>query len=158
MGRWRGSSSTLAGTGSRKTLGILGFGHIGQAVARRAVAFDMRVCAVRREAQTEIPSGVSFVGGLERLNEVLRLSDYLAVTLSLSSATQNLIDEQRLRLMKPAAFLINVARAEIFDEAALYAALSSGRVRGRRSMSGIDIPRRPNPHRPRRCPFTHSAM
>src|SRR5258707_292236 len=113
-----------------KTLGILGFGHIGQAVARRALAFDMRVCAVRREAQTDIPSGVSFVGGPERLDEVLRLSDYLAVTLSLSSATRNLIGEQRLRLMKPAAFLINVARAEIFDETALYDALSSGRIAG----------------------------
>jgi phosphoglycerate dehydrogenase-like enzyme len=118
--------SELAG----KTLGILGFGHIGQAVARRAVAFDMHVCAVRREAQKEIPSGVSFVGGPERLDEVLRLSDYLAVTLSLSSATRNLIGEQRLRLMKPAAFLINVARAEIFDETALYGALSSGRIAG----------------------------
>lgn len=113
-----------------KTLGILGFGHIGQAVARRAAAFDMHVCAVRREAQAEIPSGVSFVGGPERLDEVLRLSDYLAVTLSLSSATRNLIGQQRLRLMKPAAFLINVARAEIFDEAALYDALSCGRIAG----------------------------
>jgi phosphoglycerate dehydrogenase-like enzyme len=113
-----------------KTLGILGFGHIGQAVARRVMAFDMHVCAVRREAQKEISNGVSFVGGPERLDEVLRLSDYLAVTLPLSSATRNLIGEQRLRLMKPTAFLINVARAEIFDEAALYAALSSGRMAG----------------------------
>jgi phosphoglycerate dehydrogenase-like enzyme len=113
-----------------KTLGILGFGHIGQAVARRAAAFDMHVCAVRREPQADIPSGVSFVGGPERIDEVLRLSDYLAVTLSLSPATRNLIGEQRLRLMKPTAFLINVARAEIFDEAALYDALSRGRLAG----------------------------
>ena len=136
-----------------KTLGILGFGHIGQAVARRAVAFDMRVCAVRREAQTEIPSGVSFVGGLERLNEVLRLSDYLAVTLSLSSATQNLIDEQRLRLMKPAAFLINVARAEIFDEAALYAALSSGRIAGAALDVWYRYPTSAEPTPPATLPF-----
>jgi phosphoglycerate dehydrogenase-like enzyme len=113
-----------------KTLGILGFGHIGQAVARRAVAFDMRVCAVRRQAQTELPGGVAFVGGLERLDEVLGQADYLAVTLSLSAATRNLIDDRRLRLMKPTAVLINVARAEIFDETALYAALSSGRIAG----------------------------
>jgi phosphoglycerate dehydrogenase-like enzyme len=111
-----------------KTLGILGFGHIGQALARRAAAFDMRVCAVRRQAQTEAPSGVSFVGGLERLDDVIREADYLAVTLSLSTATRNLIDDRRLRLMKPAACLINVARAEIFDEVALYSALSSGRI------------------------------
>jgi phosphoglycerate dehydrogenase-like enzyme len=115
---------------SGKTLGILGFGHIGRALARRAVAFDMKVCAVRRQAQTDAASGVSFVGGPERLDDVLRQADYLAVTLSLSPATRNLIDDRRLRLMKPTAFLVNVARAEIFDEAALYAALESGRIAG----------------------------
>ena len=113
-----------------KTLGILGFGHIGQALARRAVAFDMRVCAVRRQAQVDAPSGVSFVGGPERLDDVLRQADYLAVTLSLSPTTRNLIDDRRLRLMKPEAFLINVARAEILDETALYTALASGRIAG----------------------------
>jgi phosphoglycerate dehydrogenase-like enzyme len=113
-----------------KTLGILGFGHIGQAVARRAAAFDMTVCAVRREAQAAIPDGVSFVGGPERFDEVLARSDYLAVTLPLSAATRTMIGEQRLGLMKPTAFLINVGRAEIFDEAALYAALASGRIAG----------------------------
>ena len=55
-----------------KTLGILGFGHIGQALARRAAAFDMQVCAIRRQAQAEPPAGVSFVGGPERLDDVLR--------------------------------------------------------------------------------------
>ena len=114
---------------SGKTLGILGFGHIGQALARRA-AFDMKVCAVRRQAQTDPPSGVSFIAGPERLDDVLRQADYLAVTLSLSPATRNLIDDRRLRLMKPTAFLVNVARAEIFDEAALFAALQSGRIAG----------------------------
>jgi phosphoglycerate dehydrogenase-like enzyme len=136
-----------------KTLGILGFGHIGQAVARRAVAFDMHVCAVRREAQTEIPSGVSFVGGPAQLDEVLRLSDYLAITLSLSSATRNLIDEQRLRLMKPAAFLINVARAEIFDEAALFAALSSGRIAGAALDVWYRYPTSAEPTPPATLPF-----
>ena len=115
---------------SGKTLGILGFGHIGEALARRAAAFDMKVCAVRRQAQTDAPNGVSFIAGPERLDDVLRQADYLAVTLSLSPATRNLIDDQRLRLMKPTAFLVNVARAEIFDEAALYAALQSGRIAG----------------------------
>jgi phosphoglycerate dehydrogenase-like enzyme len=113
-----------------KTLGILGFGHIGQALARRATAFDMQVCAIRRQAQMETPSGLLFVGGPERLDDVLQLADYLAMTLSLSSATRNLIDDRRLQLMKPTAFLINVARAEIFDEAALYRALASGSLAG----------------------------
>ena len=136
-----------------KTLGILGFGHIGQAVARRAAAFDMHVCAVRREAQTDIPSGVSFVGGPERLDEVLRLSDYLVVTLSRSSATPYLIDGQRLRLMKPTAVLINVARAEIFDEVALYDALSSGRIAGAALDVWYRYPTSAEPALPAALPF-----
>lgn len=117
-----------------KTLGILGFGRIGQALARRAVAFDMRVCGVRRQAETnarmDTPSGIAFVGGPDRLDDVLRQADYLAITLSLSPATRDLIDDRRLRLLKPTALLINVARAEICDEAALYSALASGRIAG----------------------------
>lgn len=113
-----------------KTLGILGFGHIGQALARRAAALDMRVCAVRRQAQPDPPAGVAFIGGPERLDDVLRQADYLAVTLSLSSATRQLMDERRMRLLKPTAFVINVARAEIFDETALYGALASARIAG----------------------------
>ena len=113
-----------------KTLGILGFGHIGEALARRARAFDMQVCAVRRLAQKEVPDGVSFVAGPERLEDVVRQADYLAITLSLSAATRNLLDESRLGLMKPGAFLINVARAEIVDEGALYRALVTGGIAG----------------------------
>jgi phosphoglycerate dehydrogenase-like enzyme len=113
-----------------KTLGILGFGHIGQALARRAAAFEMQVCAVRRQAQTEPPGGVAFIGGPERLDDVLRQADYLAITLPLSPATRDLIDERRLCLMKPTAYLINVGRAEICNEAALYQTLASGRIAG----------------------------
>ena len=113
-----------------KTLGILGFGRIGQALARRAVAFDMRVVAMRSAPQTAPPEGVAFVGGPERLDEILEQSDYLAVTLSLSPATRNLLDAQRLAAMKPSAFVVNVARGEIFDESALYDALAAGRLAG----------------------------
>jgi phosphoglycerate dehydrogenase-like enzyme len=113
-----------------KTLGILGFGHIGQALARRASAFDMQVCAVRRQAQPDPPQGVSFIGGPERIDNLLRRADYLAITLSLSDATRNLLDARRLRLMKPAAFLVNVARAEIVEPEALYRALAGGELAG----------------------------
>ncbi len=113
-----------------KTLGILGFGHIGLALARRAAAFDMRVCAMRRQAQSDVPPGVAFIGGPEHLDDVLRQADYLAVTLSLSAATRHLMDDRRMRLLKPSAFAINVARAEIFDETALYDALATGRIAG----------------------------
>jgi phosphoglycerate dehydrogenase-like enzyme len=113
-----------------KTLGILGFGHIGEALARRARAFDMKVCAIRRQAQSNPQDGVSFVGGPERLDEVLRQSDYLVITLSLSPETRNLLDAKRLQIMKPTAYLINVARAEIVEETALYRALASGGLAG----------------------------
>ena len=117
-----------------KTIGILGFGHIGRALARRAAAFDMTVCAVRRhaepDAQSGFPDGIAWIGGPERLDDVMRQSDYLAITLSLTPETRNLIDDRHLRLMKPTAFLINVARAEICNETALYEALASGRIKG----------------------------
>jgi len=90
----------------------------------------MRVGAVRRQAQTAVPDGIAFIAGPERLDDLLRQADYLAITLPLSPETHNLINAQRLRLMKPTAFLINVARAEIVDEAALYQALASGRIAG----------------------------
>jgi phosphoglycerate dehydrogenase-like enzyme len=115
---------------SGKTLGILGFGHIGEALARRARGFDMTVCAIRRRAQLDQPQGVGFIGGPERLDEVLRLADYLVITVPLAPDTHGLIDAHRLRLMKPSAYLINVARAEIVEERALYEALANDRIAG----------------------------
>ena len=136
-----------------KTLGILGFGHIGEALARRARAFDMNVVAIRRQAQPRPPEGVSFVGGPERLDDVLRASDYLAITLSLSPETRGLLDERRLGLMRPTACLINVARAEIVDETALYGALSAGALAG----AALDVwwryPTAPGPLLPSTQPF-----
>ena len=112
---------------SGKTVGILGFGHIGEALTQRLRAFGMTVCAIRRRAQPAAPEGVAFIGGPERLDEVLGLSDYLAVTLSLSPETRGLLNADRLGRMKPSAYLINIARAEIVDERALYQALAGGR-------------------------------
>ena len=146
-------SPELAG----KTLGILGFGHIGEALARRAAAFDMQVCAVRRQGQKDVPAGVSFIGGPDRLDDVLRQSDYLAITLSLSPDTRNLLDERRLGLMKPSAYLINVARAEIADEIALYHALAGGKLAGAALDVWYRYPTTPEPTLPATQPFHELA-
>jgi len=113
-----------------KTLAILGYGRIGQALARRACAFDMRVHAVRRSAEAGATPSGAFVVGPDAVDDVLQQADYLALTLPLSPATRHLIDERRLGLMKPSVFLINVARAEIVEEVALYKALEQGTIAG----------------------------
>lgn len=133
---------------SGKTLGILGFGHIGEALAKRARAFDMRVCAIRRSAQEPPPDGVDFIGGMEQLDEVLRTADFLAITLSLSPQTRGLLDAAKLALMKPGAYLINVARAEIVDQDALYAALKSARLGGAALDVWYRYPQAPGPAAP----------
>ncbi|MEJ0069615.1 MAG: 2-hydroxyacid dehydrogenase [Pseudomonadota bacterium] len=107
-----------------KTLGILGYGRIGQAVARRARAFDMTVLAVRRDPTQPDPEGVTLVRGPDALERVVTQADYLALTLPLSSETNGLLGASQLRAMKPGAILINVARAQIIDEEALYTALA----------------------------------
>lgn len=113
-----------------KTLGILGFGRIGQALARRAAAFDMTVRGIRRQAASDPPPGVASIDGLASLDDLLRQADYLAVTLSLSPETRGLLDARRLGLMQPTAYLINVARAEIIDAEALYVALRDRKIAG----------------------------
>ena len=113
-----------------KTLGIVGYGRIGQAVARRARAFDMDVLAIRRDTAQPDPHGIASVRGPDALDDVVARSDYLAITLALTSATRSLLGEKQLRSMKPTAILVNVSRAQIVDEDALYAALAERRIAG----------------------------
>jgi phosphoglycerate dehydrogenase-like enzyme len=136
-----------------KTLGILGYGRIGRALARRARAFDMDVCAIRRDVARDGAEGLSLLGGPDALDEVLRRADYLAVTLSLNQQTRGLIGARELSLMKPTARLVNVARAEIVDEDALYRALAERRLGGAALDVWYRYPREPGPTWPARRPF-----
>src|SRR5919108_1608121 len=88
----------------------------------------MRVLAIRRAPPPSSADALDFLGGAEMLDEVLRRADYLVLTLPLSADTRGLIGPVQLGLMKSTAMLINVSRAEIVDEAALYRALAERRI------------------------------
>jgi glyoxylate reductase len=111
------------------TLGIIGLGEIGQAVARRAAGFDMRVLAWNRSPR-EVP-GVENVS----LEELLLRSDFVSIHVALTEDTHNLLDAEKIAMMKPGAVLVNTARGGIVDEAALAAALSGGHLYA----AGIDV-------------------
>jgi phosphoglycerate dehydrogenase-like enzyme len=111
-----------------KTLAIIGYGRIGQCLARRARAFDMTIVATRRDVSR--PDGLAELHGPDRLHDVLARADYVAITASLSAETRGLIGPRELSVMKRTAVLINVARAEIADEEALYRALAERTIAG----------------------------
>jgi phosphoglycerate dehydrogenase-like enzyme len=135
-----------------RTIGILGYGRIGQAVAHRAHAFDMNICAIRRNLGG-IEDDLAVLGGPEMTDEVLQRSDYLLVSMPATSDTIGCIDRRRLGLMKPTAFLVNVSRAEIVDEDALYDALAQRSIAGAALDVWYRYPRQPGPAAPATRPF-----
>jgi D-3-phosphoglycerate dehydrogenase len=117
----------------RKTLGLIGLGRIGQMVAHRARAFDMRILAHEPRPNMEFVEshGITLVS----LDELLAQSDFVSLHVPLTDETRGLIDERRLAMMKPEAYLINTARGGLVDEDALFEALQSGRIGG----AGLDV-------------------
>ncbi len=133
-GKWRGWSPTqLRGVDIvGKTLGIVGAGRIGAAVAKRAIGFSMRVVYSSRSAKPEMENL-----GAKRvyLDEVLRESDFLCVHVPLTPETRHMFGEIEFRKMKPTAYFINMARGAVHDEAALVRALKEGWIAG----AGLDV-------------------
>jgi len=130
-GHWqRWSFDRLLGTDAHgATLGILGMGRIGQAIARRALGFRMPVLYHNRQAlaaDLEQACGARWVD----FETLLRESDHLVVALPYTPATRHRIDAAALARMKPSAFLVNIARGGVVDDAALAAALAGGRLAG----------------------------
>ena len=112
-----------------KTLGIVGFGRIGKAMARRAGGFQMKVVyadAVRAQESVEKELNATYRG----MNDLLAESDFISVHVPLLPETRGLFDGPRFSRMKPTAFLINTSRGPVVDEAALVHALESGKIAG----------------------------
>lgn len=128
-----GADISPGGDGRRKTLGVVGFGRIGQAMLRRARGFDMEVLAfdppMREiiEARDDVEYA-DFPALLER-------SDFVTLHSDLNASTHHLFDAEAFRRMKPTAFLVNTARGPVVDEAALVEALEDGRIAG----AGLDV-------------------
>jgi phosphoglycerate dehydrogenase-like enzyme len=125
-GRWR-----RKGHNSRQfegaTIGLIGFGRIAREVAHRLAAFNVRILTASPRARPEdLPPGVTKVG----LDELLAESDLVSVLTGLTPSTRHMIGAAQLARMKPTSFLVNTARGEVIDEAALFEALRDRRIAG----------------------------
>jgi D-3-phosphoglycerate dehydrogenase len=117
----------------RKTMGILGLGRIGKAVAKRALGFEMQLLAydVVHDEDFANKYGLTYVS----LEQLIEQADFISINAPLNEKTFHLLTETHLRLMKPSAILINTARGEIVDEAALICLLQEGKIGG----AGLDV-------------------
>jgi glyoxylate reductase len=125
-----------------KTLGIVGFGRIGQAMARRGLGFDMRVLYYAR-TRAEAPIGLRNEAGYAPLQTLLAEADFVSLHVPLTAHTRHLIGGGELARMRTNAFLINTSRGAVVDEEALVQALKDGTIAG----AGLDVfEHEPQPH------------
>lgn len=157
-GEWRNvivdDAYPFGGVLAGRTMGIIGLGEIGGAVAELAGLLGMRVRAVRRDPAAPRPAAVEHVGPVAELPALLAASDVVVVTIPLNDHTRGLVDAAALAAMRPEAVLVNVARGPVVDEEALHAALSTGSIGG----AAIDVwwrdPRDPDAPPPSHLDFT----
>lgn len=132
-----------------KVLGLIGYGHIGSLVARRAQAFGMQVHAVSRSGRAP---GADRAGTIADLHAMLRTADFVVIACPLTDETRGLIGRAELAAMKPTAILINIGRAAVVDEDALYDALKQQRIGG----ATLDVwYQYPTPEAPDALPARH---
>jgi D-3-phosphoglycerate dehydrogenase len=117
----------------RTTVGIIGLGRIGRALARRCLGFDMRILAY--DAVPDPAYARAHGIELVDLETVFKEADFVSVHAPLTGASAKIVSREQLALMRPSAFLINTARGGLVDEAALHEALSAGRIAG----AGLDV-------------------
>lgn len=130
--RWSSILTTRDFYGS--TIGIIGFGDIGKEVAIRAKALGARVLVVKKKL-TNKPKYVDELYITEEIDVVLRRSDYIVLTLPATEKTKGIISKDRLDIMKPDAFLVNIGRGELIDQEALIKALRENKIGG----AGLDV-------------------
>jgi phosphoglycerate dehydrogenase-like enzyme len=134
---WRGMIGDLARREDElggKTLLIVGLGQIGGRLAQLAKAFDMRVIGLRRDPAAG-PGAADAVHAMCEFKSLLPEADLVALTCPLTKETENLVDAEAFAWMKPSAYLVNIARGRVVDEAALVEALAARRIAG----AGIDV-------------------
>jgi phosphoglycerate dehydrogenase-like enzyme len=143
-GRWDLQASVMGGEIQGRTLGVVGLGHSGRELVRLADPFAMRVLAYSPNADPEQARALGV--RLTSLEEVLREADFVSLHCRLTDQTRRMIGAAQLALMKPTAYLINVARGGVVDQAALTAALRERRIAG----AGLDVfdPEPPSPDEP----------
>ncbi|MDI6762600.1 MAG: hydroxyacid dehydrogenase [Thermodesulfobacteriota bacterium] len=133
-GRWEARYQYIGNELHGKTLGILGFGRIGKAVGRIGYkGFDMKVLYYDALRYEEVEKEIEAVKA--NLEEVMSGSDFISINLPMLPVTKGLIGEREFRMMKPTAYIINLARGPIWDEKALYKVLKEGRIAG----AGADV-------------------
>ena len=138
------------GTLHGKTLALIGIGGIGQAIARRALAFEMRVRALRR---TDRPSPVPEVEIVRDLDDLLESADHVVVAAPATNSTRHLLDRAAFARLKPGGHLVNIARGDLVDQDALRAALDGGRV----ALASLDVTT-PEPLPPGHWLYSHPRV
>ncbi|MEV7799386.1 2-hydroxyacid dehydrogenase [Microbacterium foliorum] len=129
-GRWESGGFPLTRRFSGSTVGVLGLGRIGQAIARRAAAFDATILYTTRRPVEGVPWE-----HVASAVELARRSDVLVIAVPGGAATENLVDAEVIDALGPEGFLVNIARGSVVDEDALIAALEDGRIAG----AGLDV-------------------
>ena len=133
QGQWRRDLQPPVAPLYGQTIGLIGLGHIGREVARRALAMDMSVLAY----DPAIDAEQAAAAGVEpcRLDELLRRSDYVSLHAPANESTRKILNERTIGLMKPSAWVFNTARGDLIDEGALYRSLAERRIAG----AGLDV-------------------
>jgi phosphoglycerate dehydrogenase-like enzyme len=138
-----------------QTIGLVGFGHIGREVAKLAACFEMTILAIDRmhDPLLAVQTGIAFLGGPAYLPALITRSDFVVVAAPLTDETRGWIGAGELDLLKPTAFLINVSRADIVEETALYRILSEHRIAGAALDVWYQYPEDATPTLPAHLPF-----